>query len=42
MFDVHERMPEILEKVDWAVLLGEKEGDLASLLWPNQGGLLEI
>lgn len=37
---LHERMPVILEPADWAVWLGEAEGDAGGLLHPSMAGTL--
>lgn len=42
MAQVHNRMPVILEEADWPVWLGEREGDLASLLRPAQEDVLRL
>jgi len=42
MSQVHNRMPVILEEADWAVWLGEREGNLASLLRPVQEDVLRL
>jgi hypothetical protein len=39
---VHERMPVILEREDWAVWLGETEGNYPALLRPSAEGILRI
>jgi putative SOS response-associated peptidase YedK len=39
---LHERMPVILEKADWAGWLGEVEVDPATLLRPSTEGILRI
>jgi putative SOS response-associated peptidase YedK len=39
---LHERMPVILEREDWAVWLGETEGDYPALLRPSAEGILRI
>jgi len=39
---VQDRMPVIIEKADWAVWLGEAEGDVASLLRPLPDGVLRL
>jgi putative SOS response-associated peptidase YedK len=36
---LHERMPVVLEKADWPVWLGEREGDYAALLRPSLASL---
>jgi len=36
---LHERMPVILEPVDWPTWLGETDGDPASLLRPSEADL---
>lgn len=36
---LHERMPVVLEKADWPVWLGEREGDYAALLRPSAASL---
>lgn len=36
MSQVHNRMPVILEEMDWPVWLGEREGDPTALLRPAQ------
>lgn len=40
MAPIHDRMPVVLERVDWPVWLGEAEGDPASLLRPAVEGVL--
>ena len=35
---LHERMPVVLEPDDWAVWLGETEGDIGALLRPSAAG----
>jgi putative SOS response-associated peptidase YedK len=35
---LHERMPVVLEEADWALWLGETEGDAASLIHPSAAG----
>jgi putative SOS response-associated peptidase YedK len=37
---IHDRMPLVLEPEDWALWLGETEGDPASLLRPSAPGVL--
>lgn len=37
---LHERMPVILEPADWALWLGEADGDAAALLHPSPDGTL--
>ncbi len=39
---LHNRMPVILEPVDWPVWLGEVPGDPASLLHPAPAGTLRV
>jgi putative SOS response-associated peptidase YedK len=40
--ELHDRMPVILEPADWAVWLGQVEGDLPSLLHPLPAGTLRV
>ncbi|HJS84290.1 MAG TPA: SOS response-associated peptidase [Acetobacteraceae bacterium] len=39
---IHDRMPVILEPVDWPVWLGEREGDTAALLRPAGEAVLKL
>lgn len=40
--ELHDRMPVILERADWAVWLGEAPGDPVSLLHPSPAGTLRV
>lgn len=42
MQTVHDRMPVILEAVDWPTWLGEVEGDYSALLRPAEDGVLQL
>lgn len=42
MSEIHDRVPVILEPEDWALWLGEVEGDPASLLHPPAEGVLRL
>lgn len=42
MAPIHDRMPVVLEEPDWALWLGEVEGDPASLLRRPPAGVLRL
>lgn len=42
MAALHERMPVILEKTDWAGWLGETQADPSGMLHPSANGILKI
>lgn len=42
MIPLHDRMPMILDPMDWPLWLGEAEGDAATLLQPSPDGTLDF
>jgi len=42
MWELHDRMPVILDQQDWPVWLGETEGDATMLMRPAPDGTLRV